>query len=471
MLEQPARGSSQDLCSYFDSAPLNRRYWVSVALLGAMSALEYFDFYVVGFLVAVIGPQWKLTYGQSAIMLLSAGVGSILGALLWGGLSDARGRKMPLLLGTAICGLSALAIAFIFEGQWILFALSRFGVGLGLAAAITPTIALIVECTPTRYRTLIGSLTVVFATMGPLIASLTVAGLLSAIGWRGVAALGVAPAILGIVIALVVPESVRWLVSKGRIDEARKIVASTLDEPLSAVPTTAAVPFVPSQVGFAEVYGQKRAFWLTVAIWLGASTANYGVYLWGPTIVAILLSIGVKEAAGYFVYVALAGLLGKILFSFVPQRVGRKRTGELTGYGMAVALTLVALFHAQFLAGVPLFIVLLVIGALFFDGVFANLAPYSAEIFPVRLAARGVGLAQAANGIGKIAGPLVLTIIAGSDNLVAPKATAEAVLPAFLFLAGCGLLVGLAFTFLGVETHGKPLVVAEPAEDAKARSA
>jgi putative MFS transporter len=77
----------------------------------------------------------------------------------------------------------------------------------------------------------------------------------------------------------------------------------------------------------------------------------------------------------------------------------------------------------------------------------------------VKLAARGVGLAQAANGIGKIAGPLCLALIAGATNLITPKATIEAVTPAFLFLAACGLAIGLAFTLLGVETHGKPLAL------------
>jgi MFS transporter, putative metabolite:H+ symporter len=86
-----------------------------------------------------------------------------------------------------------------------------------------------------------------------------------------------------------------------------------------------------------------------------------------------------------------------------------------------------------------------------------NLAPYTAEIFPVQLAARAVGLGQAANGAGKIAGPLSLALIAGTDNLVAPQATADAVTPAFLFLAACGLAVTLAFTWVPIETHGKPL--------------
>jgi putative MFS transporter len=75
------------------------------------------------------------------------------------------------------------------------------------------------------------------------------------------------------------------------------------------------------------------------------------------------------------------------------------------------------------------------------------------------LSARGVGLAQAANGVGKIMGPLCLALIAGTSNLITPKATIDAVTPAFLFLAACGLAIGVAFSLLGVETHGKPLAI------------
>ena len=118
-----------------------------------------------------------------------------------------------------------------------------------------------------------------------------------------------------------------------------------------------------------------------------------------------------------------------------------------------------ALFFDRTWFGYPAFVVLLFPAALFFDGGFASIAPYSAGIFPVQLSARGVGLAQAANGVGKIAGPLCLALIAGASNLITPKATIEAVTPAFLFLAACGVAIGFAFTVLGIETHGRPLAL------------
>jgi putative MFS transporter len=93
----------------------------------------------------------------------------------------------------------------------------------------------------------------------------------------------------------------------------------------------------------------------------------------------------------------------------------------------------------------------------FFDGGLSNATPYSAEVFPVELLGRGTGLVQACNGIGKILGPLVLAVIAGAGNLITPQATSDAIMPVFLVLAGCAVVVGLCFTLVPVERVRTPL--------------
>jgi putative MFS transporter len=451
----------EDLVTLYDGAPLNARYWATIALGIASSVFDYFDYYIVGFLVAVLGPQWHLTFGQTSMMLLSAGVGAIIGSLAWGALADRFGRKVLLVAGVALCALGAGSVSLIPDGAWILFAALRFVVGFGVGAAASVAVPLIVEYTPTRNRTIITSATVIPVSLGVLAASLSAATMLQSIGWRGLAALGFIPLIPAVLIALIAPESVRWLVSRGRYAEARRIVARAL----KVSPETLAHAAGPANAtrgdnaSFADLVAQPRLFWLTVVVWIGASTANYGVFLWGPTIVALLMGVPPQQVAYLFIFVSLTGMLGRTAFSFLPHWIGRRRCGAIMGYGIAASLGAAALLFDHTWFGYPAFVLLLIPGALFFDGGFSNIAPYSAEIFPVQLAARGVGLAQAANGIGKIAGPLCLALIAGASNLITPKATIEAVTPAFLFLAACGLAIGLAFTLLGVETHGRPLAL------------
>lgn len=447
--------SEQTSAVSFDDAPVTTRYWLSIILFAVTGVVDFFDFFVVGFLVSVLAPKWHLTFGQTSIMLMSAGIGAMLGAVASGFLADRFGRKPMAVAGVLICGLSSGAIAFIPEDGWIWFATLRFFVGFGLAAGAAAAVPAIVEFAPTRHRTLVTSLVVVPVAFGVLSASVTASFLLPIVGWRGLAAVGFLPVMLALLTIIVMPESPRWLISKGRVREAQDSIRKLYqvgDRPI-------ALPAIPAAATarFSDLLAEQRRFWLTVLIWFGASTANYGVFLWGPTIVALLLGATPQDAAKMFVYVSLAGVLGRTGFAFLAHRVGRKPCGQLMGYGTAISLGLAAYFHNDFVGSVPLFLVFLTIGALFFDGGFSNLGPYPAEIFPVQLSGRAVGLAQFSNGVGKIVGPLCLAVIAGTDNFVHPHATSAAVTPAFVFLAGAGLLVGLAYTFLGVEPHGRPV--------------
>src|SRR5580700_8034045 len=73
----------------------NQRRILSVAILANM--LEFYDFFLVGFVLAFVAGEWKVTYGQSAVILLSSGIGAILGAGFWGWLADRIGRRKVLI--------------------------------------------------------------------------------------------------------------------------------------------------------------------------------------------------------------------------------------------------------------------------------------------------------------------------------------------------------------------------------------
>ena len=458
--------TSEDLLALFDSAPLNRRYWVAFALMSAVFVYDFFDFLVVGYLLAQVAPEWHLTYGQSAVILYSGGVGAILGALVFGALSDAWGRKQQIVIGTFICAFSAGLIAAIPEGAWWLFAILRFFVGVGLTAAVTPSLTVVVELTPTRHRTIATSFYVVFAPAGGFLAPLISAALLGPFGWRGVAVVGFGAAVIGVLVWLFTPESVRWLTAKGRFEEARAEVARHLDLPLQSVPLPAVPPTTVPSGNLLDLLSQPRMFWETILIWGGSSTAGYGVYLWGPTIVALLLKVPVPQAAKYFVFVSAAGVTGKIIVTLISPLIGRRLLGVLWGFGGVVALAAAGYYNSVLLGGLPLLVILLCCSTFCIEGGFSNLAPYTVESYGVRMGARSSGLGQTANGVGKIVGPLSLALIAGTSNLVSPQATADAVFPAFLFLALCMLLVGLSFLLLGVETHGRAMALGAGGEPA-----
>ncbi len=456
----------------FDATPVRPRYWASVVMFMLINVVDYFDFFVVSFIVSVLAPVWKLTFGQTSVMLLSAGIGSMVGAVIWGALADSLGRRNVTVAGVLICGIASGSIAFISEDAWMLFCALRLFTGFGVAGAATAILPLTVEHTPTRYRTIVIGLALVPVTLGVLVAAALSSLLLPVIGWRGLAMLGFVPIVIAILVPLIVPESARWLISRGRLSEARRSIGLIHKVAESEVVLPTIAPGQSKQ-RYVDLLKYPRRFWLVVITTFGASTTVYGVLLWGPTIVALLLDLPASDAARIFIYVALAGMVGRVGFSFLANRVGRKASGQIMGYGTAVLLGVAAIFQGSFIAGISVFLVCIVVGAALYDGGSANLVPYPTELYPVTLSARAAGLFQLVNGVGKIVGPLCLALIAGTDNFVTPKATLAAVTPAFLFLAGCGLAVGLTYSLLGIETNKKPLglsdeIEAEPTLEGKA---
>jgi putative MFS transporter len=212
-------------------------------------------------------------------------------------------------------------------------------------------------------------------------------------------------------------------------------------------------PAVPAR----ELLQDPRRLALLLMIYTGIAVCVTGVMLWGPTLLAQLLRISAREAATYFVTLSVVGLAGRLLFAWLAQRRGRVFVGQLTAYAVAVLLAAAGLWHDAFIGTVPLFLACLVASQLFMDGGSANMVPYAAEFYPVRLASLAMGLASAASGVGKILGTVALGLLAGAGNLVSPEATEQGIVPGFLFLAGCAAFTGLGYTLFGIETHGRAL--------------
>jgi MFS transporter, putative metabolite:H+ symporter len=193
--------NAQDWLSGIEQSGLTPRYYLTIGLFVLQEMFEFYDFFLVGYLVSVLAPNWHLTYGQSAVMLLSSGVGAIVGSLVGGMIADAIGRKKMVWCGGLIFSLGAAGCAMIPDGAWILFSILRFVVGFGSIAAISAQGPLIVEMTPTRYRTFISSLMVAPVALGTMFAAIVAASLLPVIGWRGVAATGALPIVTSLLIA------------------------------------------------------------------------------------------------------------------------------------------------------------------------------------------------------------------------------------------------------------------------------
>jgi putative MFS transporter len=188
---------------------------------------------------------------------------------------------------------------------------------------------------------------------------------------------------------------------------------------------------------------------------LGAQTGIYGLTLWAPTLLVLLLKVAPARASFLMIFVSLAGFGGRIAFSFLSESIGRRASGGLLGFASAILFVLAGLAHSVFLGGVSLFWMLLIVLDFFADGGFAIVGPYAAEVWPATLRTSGMGSAYGFGGIGKIIGPLGLALIVGSTNVVSPTASVAAIVPAFSYLGAWYLLAGIAYYVVGFETRGR----------------
>lgn len=452
-----------------EQAKINKQHMkvIVACLLGC--SLEFFDFYIVAFVLAFIVTPWKLTFGQSSVVLWSAGFGTIIGAYLFGSIADHIGRRPTMIATVLTFSLPTGFLYFTPEGGWVYLSVFRFLVGLGVGGLVVVDIPLVQEFVPSRLRGTIGGIVLSSATIGILLASSVAGYLTPLVGWRGLFIIGLAPALFTLVIRFWIPESPRWLISKGRYIEAEEKISwilgykpksgkvGTLDGPAPSRPlheSNLGVLSPSPKVRWMDIFKYRRSFIVSWLIQFGGQTCLYGFTLWGATILSLLLGIKPVEAAKLWIFVALGGLVGRFFFSFMSDWIGRRWAGFLLGIGGGSLLIIAANTHRIFWGPYSLLWIIMIVIAFFIDGGFAIIGPYISEVWPKQLRASGMGSAYGFGGVGKIIGPMILALFAGTSNIVTPRATVDAVIPGFIFFGV--IAFGVAVTFLfGWETKNK----------------
>ena len=438
-----------------DDAPINRRYVILMLACMVGAVLDLFDFFLIAFVVPILNDEWTLTFGEATAMLLSAGFGAILGSIIWGRLGESHGRRRPLIAGLLIFSLGTGVMALAPDEGWWFITIFRFIVGAGVAGVAVIAVPMVLEFTPTRLRTrIVGFVTTAMVPIGILMAAGAAAALDP--NWRALFLLGLLPLISVVFTVVYVRESPRWLLEQGRNEEARTVIAWLTMRDESELSLEADIE-PERKAGYRELLRYRQSALVTTLAWIGASAAVAGVFLWGPTFLEEILEVDSDEAAALFVIVIMGAFAGRLFFSFFPHRVGRRTCGLLMGIGAPAFLTVAAFSGESEIAGASLFLIALACAAFFVDGGFANLAPYTSEIYPTAMRTHGMGLAWMMSGLGRIIGPLGVGMIAGSDDPIDPEATLSALEPGFMFLAGFSLLVLVGFGVVKLEPHGSDL--------------
>src|ERR1700722_13447860 len=436
------------------------------ATLGDM--LDFFDFFLIGFVLAFIVGDWKLTYGQSGMILLASGVSAPFGSLFYGWLADKIGRRKVMILTVLNFSLAPGAMALTPHGAWLWLVACRFIVGFGVTGLYSVDITLVQEFVPASKRGWLTGLTTTMLPAGVLLGAFLGAYATPFIGWRGLFAVGLLPAALTLYIRAWVPESPHWLMRMGRFEEARRSLAWALQVDPNTITLPDTAPAI-EHTRWVEVFRYPRS--IVVGCLTGLTqTGGVALTLWMVTLFVMVLGTTPAEASKLAIWVSLAAVAGRFFCSWISDAMGRRASGVSSCVVAALFMSLAGYLNSVFVGGVSMFFLMIVLQNFFGSGNYSIVGPYMGELWPARLRGRGMGLVYGVGNLGKFIGPAGLALIAGSSNFVAPKATLDALIPAFNYFAFWYVLGAAAFWFIGFETGNRTIEEIDAGLGAPARA-
>lgn len=398
--------------SWLDSLSFNRFHTLILVLGGLVLAGAGFDLQIVAYAMPLVVREWGLSPVEAGAMVSYGFLGLMTGAIGFGIAADRIGRKKTLLAAIAafslVCGATSLARTY------PVFCALRFLTGLGIGGAFPLTVTLLAEFSPSRTRARLVTASVSGFTLGWVIAASVSMVFVPLYGWRFLFLAGLAPLSLLPCLALLMPESVRFLAAAGDRSRAlgavRKIEKIARIEPGQWPEEAFSTPVAERRAGLVLLF-RKGLAPVTVLVWLVYllnTMALYGLSGWLPTIL-VQQGFSLVKSYGYAMVQAAGSAGGGFLLGCFMDRFSRK-TGLVLTY---LAAGLSVIFFGSVTGNGYLFVA----GAL--TGVFVLGTPTAlnvvcSEIYPTALRSTGVASTQAIGRIGSIAGPMIGGLLQGS---------------------------------------------------------
>jgi MFS transporter, putative metabolite:H+ symporter len=428
-----------------DRLPTSRFHRRILWLIGGGMFLDSFDIYLAGGVLGALTRSGWSSMTLNAAFLSSTFIGMLIGAFTAGILGDAKGRKFTYQFNLAIFGLASFAGAFAPNMTWLI--VCRFFMGLGLGAEIVVGYGSIGEFIPpavrgrwSAYLSLITNSALFFATfLGYLV--------IPAIGWRAMFALVGVGAMIVWLLRKKMPESPRWLESKGRLDEADAILKSIEAETaegrdLPPIVEAAHMPIRATTLGSLFRPPLLRRTVLAVTIQIAINVVIYGFIVWVPTFL-MKQGLGVASSLGYSTLMSLGGPAGALIGVLIADRIGRKN-GLI---GIAVLAAIIGWLYGNStsvgmatLLGFTLFTLTYLMVAL-------GIATYIPELFATENRMRANGIAGSAGRLAGIVAPqlVVLMYVSGGIKDV------------LSIISGVLVLMVAVLVIFGVETNRRSL--------------
>lgn len=388
-----------------EALPVGRFHYKLLLVTGLGWLFDSMDTGLIAFILPVLAKEWGLAPGQMGLIGSIGLIGMALGAVISGTVADRIGRKKVFTITVLLYSIASAFCALSWNYQSLL--VFRFLVGFGLGGELPVAATLVSEYAPSRVRGRFIVLLESFWGLGWIAAACIAYFFIPVYGWRMAFLIGALPALYVCLIRLHMPESVRYLLTRGRVDEARQIVLS-LEKQLhvpSALFTgeTETVPVV-AKASFRELW--KKPFmsrtimlWL---VWFGINFSYYGIFMWLPSLV-FQQGFTVVKTFEYVLIMTLAQLPGYYCAAWLVDKIGRKYT--LSAFLLFSGVASYFFGHASTAA------TLMMWGSVmsFFNlGAWGVLYTYTPEQYPTAIRALGSGWAAGFGRFGGMAAPMMV---------------------------------------------------------------
>lgn len=390
------------------SVPQRTTYLVLLLCWGAILA-EGYDIGVMGTIVPALinDPQWRLTPLELGQMSSAALLGTLFGAYFISPLSDLAGRKKLLIACVALFSLSMLAA--VWAPSPAMFALVRGIGGLGLGGVIAVAAALTVEYSPPERRNLNFALMYSGYPIGAVVSALAGMAYMEQYGWRAIVAIGALPLLFIPVLMLWLPESLDFLVSKGRHAEAQKLAERLgVDAPTTPVPHDD-TPSRSLKDVFAEIFSRKNAFG-TICLWGAQFMAIMLVYGLGTWLPQIMRKSGydLGSSLSFFAVFNMAAAIGGVMIGRIADYFGPRKT-----IAVSFLIGAVSIFALSQKNGLLVNYALVALAGFGSIATALVLLGYIANYYAPHARASATGWAVGVGRFGAMAGPVLGGYIAG----------------------------------------------------------
>ncbi|WP_130803574.1 niacin transporter NiaP [Acinetobacter ihumii] len=433
-----------DLISRVQNLPIGKFHYTLLWVVGVGWMFDAMDTGIIAFILTTLVKDWALTPAESGWIVSIGFIGMAIGAVCSGGLADRFGRKTVFASTLMLYSLATAACALASNLTWLL--VCRFVVGLGLGGQLPVAVTLVSEYIPAQVRGRFIVLLESFWGLGWLVAALVSYFIIPQFGWHIAFLIGGLPALYVFVIIKKVPESIPYLINRGRIDEAHELVQKLEHQAGVTVVEKIEVKAVAEQrkVSFRQLWSSPFArrtlmLWL---IWFGIVYSYYGIFTWLPSLL-VKQGYSIVQSFEYVLFMILAQLPGYIAAAWLVERLGRKMT--LAGFigGCAIA----AYFFGQ-AQSVNMIMFWGCLMSFFNLGAWGVLYTYTPEQYPANIRAFGSGWASAIGRMGGIAAPFIVTHMMVAQN---------GFHHVFMMFTVVLLAVAAVVLILGEETQGKTL--------------